>query len=234
MKAYPYAHAPRLPGASPEPGPTEPSGGPAAAAAAAAAAASGPLAELDPRTLVPDASGPIELEVGSGRGWFTVERAEEDSSVGIIGLEVKRKWATVVDQRLHARGLDRRARVFAEDARLAMPRFATGSFSRIYVHFPDPWWKKRHHKRMVVTPDFVREISRVLRPGGEFFVQTDVEERAEAYEHAIAQVPSLSPCGSEGSPRVETGPCSAKSPRERRAIADGLPVVRLLYSKAGP
>lgn len=234
MKAYPYAHAPRLPGASSEPDSPDSPDRPAASAGPAVAPV--PLADLDPRTLVPDASGPIELEVGSGRGWFTVERAEEDSSVGIIGLEVKRKWATVVDERLQARRLSGRARVFAEDARLAMPRFTSGSFSRIYVHFPDPWWKKRHHKRMVVTPEFVREISRVLCPGGEFFVQTDVEERAEAYEHAVAQVPSLSPNGSrsDGSPRVETGPCSAKSPRERRAIADGLPVVRLLYCKGGP
>jgi tRNA (guanine-N7-)-methyltransferase len=220
MKSYPYEHAPRLPGSEGESNSASGKGNPAAA-----------LAFLDPKALVPDATGPVELEVGSGRGWFTVERVDEDPQIGMIGLEIKRKWATIVDDRLRDRGLSGRARVFAEDARLVMPRFISESFSRIYVHFPDPWWKKRHHKRMVVTPEFVEEASRLLRPGGEFFVQTDVEERAEAYEQAVAVVPSLIPNGLTGGARVDAGPCSAQSPRERRAIADGLPVVRLLYSK---
>lgn len=244
MKAYPYAHAPRLPSAQRESSPEEPAANPPEAVeavdpvgslgsvrSAGSAGSVEPVEPVEPRGLVPDASGPVELEVGSGRGWFTVERVEEDPNVGIIGLEIKRKWATIVDDRLRARGLAGRARVFAEDARLAMGRFPCGSFSRIYVHFPDPWWKKRHRKRMVVTPEFAAEVARLLHDGGEFFVQTDVEERAEAYESAIAQVSSLRPSGPNGGARVEASPCAAKSPRERRAIADGLPVLRLLYTK---
>ena len=50
----------------------------------------------------------------------------------------------------------------------------------VHVYFPDPWWKKRHHKRRVFTPEFAADCGRVLRPGGRLHVATDVEE----YFHA--------------------------------------------------
>jgi tRNA (guanine-N7-)-methyltransferase len=74
------------------------------------------------------------------------------------------------------------------------------------------------------------EVVRVLRPGGELFVQTDVEERALQYEQAIAAAPGLVPA--PGGPRVADNPFRARSPREHRAIEDGLPIHRLLYRRA--
>src|SRR5580704_17171384 len=128
----------------------------------------------------------IEVEIGPGRGWFLVERAAAEPRAGLVGLEVRRKWAAIVDARLAKRGLAGRARVFAEDARQALPRVAgDGSVRRIFVHFPDPWWKKRHSKCLVVRDDFVAQAARLLARGGELFVQTDVSERADAYEAAV-------------------------------------------------
>lgn len=202
MQNYPYEHAPRLPEDE----------------------------SLDPLALV-GASAPIELEIGSGRGWFMVERVEADPNARIIGLEIKRKWATVVDDRLRTRGFGDRARVFAEDARLVLPRFTAGCLSTAYIHFPDPWWKKRHQKRMVVADPVIGQLVRLLVPGGQLFVQTDVEERADAYEHLLSAVPELVGVGPGESPRVEDNPFGARSPRERKAIDDELPVFRLLYRR---
>ncbi|MGH7439801.1 MAG: tRNA (guanine(46)-N(7))-methyltransferase TrmB [Polyangiaceae bacterium] len=172
----------------------------------------------------------VELEIGPGRGWFLVERAAAEPLAALVGLEIRRKWAAIVDERLRKRGLGARARVFAEDARLALARVPDGSVRRVFVHFPDPWWKKRHHKRLVVRDEFVREVARVLEAGGELFVQTDVSERADAYEAAVALEGRLVPSGdAEGSPRLADNPYIARSPRERRAIADGLPVHRMRW-----
>jgi tRNA (guanine-N7-)-methyltransferase len=175
----------------------------------------------------------VELEVGPGRGWFLVERAEVESRAALLGLEVRRKWAAIVDARLAQRGLASRARVFAEDARHALPRLGPdASVRRVYVHFPDPWWKKRHRKRILVRDDFVDQVARLLEPGGELFVQTDVPERAEAYESIVALDPRFAPAGdSSGSPRLADNPYGARSPRERRATADGLPVYRLRWKR---
>jgi len=187
---------------------------------------------LDPRELLGDAVGSMELEIGPGRGWFMLERLEVEPTVGLIGLEIRRKWASIVDERLRRRGLGGRGRVFAEDARWALPRIADASLTVAYVHFPDPWWKKRHLKRLVITEELLIEVARVLKPGGELFVQTDVAERAGMYQRVVDGTGRFEP-GPQGA-QVAQNPFGARSPRERRATEDGLPVYRLLYRRSAP
>jgi tRNA (guanine-N7-)-methyltransferase len=208
-KVFPYAHAPRLPEGD----------------------------SLDPATLFDPAPpgavaapvSPLELEIGPGRGWFLVERLEHAPDVRAIGLEIRRKWATIVDDRLRRLGRAHRGRVFAEDARAALPRFPDACLSVAYVHFPDPWWKKRHQKRLVVSPELLEQLARLLVDGGELLVQTDVAERADQYEALVAEAPWFEPRGE--SARVPDHAYGARSPRERKAIEDGLPVYRLLYRR---
>lgn len=182
---------------------------------------------VDPRALFAPGASLVELEIGPGRGGFINERLAADPGVRILGLEVRRKWATIVDRRLAALGYAARGRVLAEDARSALPRFPSACISIAYVHFPDPWWKKRHQKRLVLAAPLVAELARVLVPGGEVFIQTDVAERAEHYEalFSISEhfVPYLE------TPRRPDNPFGAQSPRERRAVSDGLPIHRLHY-----
>ena len=189
-----------------------------------------PEGTLDPGALVGNAGEPIELEVGPGRGGFALERLANFPACRLIGLEIKRKWATIVDERLKQRGLGERGRVFYEDARLALPRFVDHSVSIAYFHFPDPWWKKRHHKRLVLSRALLDELARVLVPRGELFVQTDVEERALAYESIVESHGAFSPV--EALARIVQNPYGAMSPRERRATADGLPIFRLRYQRS--
>jgi tRNA (guanine-N7-)-methyltransferase len=203
MKPAPYAHAPRLPEGEP----------------------------LDPRSLL-TTTGPLELEIGPGRGGFVFERLEFAPEACVIGLEIRRKWATILDERLRARGFGERARVFAEDARDVLPRFMADCVTRVFVHFPDPWWKKRHHKRLVIADELMRELSRVIVPAGELFVQTDVPERAEAYAEIIERCQAFEPV--DGGPWLQENPFGARSPRERRAMKDGLPIWRLAYRRLAP
>jgi tRNA (guanine-N7-)-methyltransferase len=187
--------------------------------------------QVDPAQLVV-AGWPLEIEIGPGRGGFLFERLAAVPELSMLGFEIRRKYATLVDNKLKAQGLGARARVFCEDARLALPRLPAASAQRVFVHFPDPWWKKRHEKRLVVGAMLLPEVVRVLCPGGELFVQTDVEERALQYEEAINAVPGLLAASATAGPRLAENPFSARSPREHRAIADGLPIYRLLYRKA--
>jgi tRNA (guanine-N7-)-methyltransferase len=113
-----------------------------------------------------------------------------------------------------------------------LPRFVPASISRLYVHFPDPWWKKRHHKRLVVGERFLDEVARVLAPAGDVFVQTDVEERAAGYEELLDAHPAF--FAANETARVPAFPFAARSPRERRALSDGLPIFRLWYRRRPP
>jgi tRNA (guanine-N7-)-methyltransferase len=176
----------------------------------------------------------IELEIGPGpKAGFLVERAAAAPEALLIGLEIRRKWATVGDGKLAKAGAGARARVFCEDARHALPRLGPdASVRRVFLHFPDPWWKKRHRKRMVMGDTFLEQVARLLEPGGELYVQTDVEERAELHASVVGVSDTFVPAGDvEGSPVVAENPFQARSPREHRAIADGLPVHRMLWRK---
>jgi len=178
-------------------------------------------------------TGPFEIEIGPGRGGFLFERSEARPDVRIVGLEIRLKWSALVDERLRKQGKGARARALNVDAREALSRLGPdGSVSVVYLHFPDPWWKKRHEKRLVMGPGLLDSIARLLGPEGELFVQTDVEERAAQYEEQIAAHGAFEPAGdAAGSPRLAENPYEARSPREKHAIADGLPVHRMRYRK---
>jgi tRNA (guanine-N7-)-methyltransferase len=184
---------------------------------------------VDPRDLVAIGEAGVEIEIGPGRGGFAFERLLVQPNIALIGFEVRRKWATIVDNRLRERGLGQRARIFAEDARAALPRLPSAFAAAVFVHFPDPWWKKRHTKRLVVTDSLVPQVARVLRPNGSFFVQTDVFDRAEEYRAVISADGRFVPMGE--SELVAENPFGARSPREHRAIKDGLPIFRLHYRR---
>ncbi len=179
------------------------------------------------------AGAEIELEVGPGRGGFIHERAMAVPDIAIFGIEIRRKWSQLLDEKCTKLGLGARVRVFAGDAKEEMPRLQpSGGLARIFMHFPDPWWKKRHAKRLVVSDVFLDECYRLLRDGGELFIQTDVEERAAEYIEWINKFGKFRPFGDEaGSPRLVDHPYLGRSHREKRAMLDGIPIYRIRYKK---
>jgi len=170
----------------------------------------------------------IEMEIGFGRGMFLVQRAQTSREVSLLGLEIKTKLAYQVAQRVQRLGLER-VKVIAGDVRVLLPAIRPAhSLARVFLHFPDPWWKKRHAKRRLATDDLLGELARLLRSGGELFVQTDVEERVQDWLQALDAHPAF---GLAGSGLLATNPYGAVSNRERRAIEDGLPVFRILAKR---
>jgi tRNA (guanine-N7-)-methyltransferase len=182
---------------------------------------------LDFAQLLP-AAGEVELELGFGHGLFLYERAAARPDVQLLGLEIKRKWAYWVAERCRRRGLTN-VTVWAADARGVLPRLAAASVHRVFMHFPDPWWKKRHEKRQLAGATLLDELARILVPGGEFFMQTDVLERAERHLAALSSHRSFELLGEAG--YLNANPYGARSNREARASADGLPVYRTLARK---
>jgi tRNA (guanine-N7-)-methyltransferase len=136
---------------------------------------------------------PVEVEVGFGKGLFLVTAAQACPGVNFLGVEIVRKYQLFTATRLAKRGL-RNVRVACADARFFFRDcLPAGSVQAVHVYFPDPWWKKRHHKRRLFTPEFARECARVLRPGGLLHAATDVEEYAHRIREAVAAQPALRP-----------------------------------------
>ena len=173
-----------------------------------------------------EGTGPIELDIGFGRGLSLFERAALAPESRILGIEVKTKLAYQVDQRLRKRQIPN-VSVFCGDAREILRRAEPDrSVRRVSMHFPDPWWKKRHDTRRVITETLLGELERLMAPGAELFIQTDVEHRAEQYRAQIHARPAFELASASGF--VDENPFGARSNREKRAIEDGLPVWRIL------
>jgi tRNA (guanine-N7-)-methyltransferase len=171
----------------------------------------------------------IELEIGFGRGRFALERAKANPAVFVVAVETRRKYVHTAAILAAARGLNN---VFFRhgDARELVVRLVPdASLARVFVNFPDPWWKARHAKRAVVSAALIGELARLLRPGGELFVQTDVAPRAEAFRDALAGEPRLVPATPGGF--VDDNPYDAVSNRERRCNDAGVPIFRLSFRR---
>lgn len=143
---------------------------------------SGWLFDLDqlPRPVTAEAlfqcAWPLEVEVGSGRGLFLRTAAAAEPRRCFLGCEIGRKYARFTAAGLASRGLDN-AKVVAGDAlRLFAELLPDLSVAAVHVYFPDPWWKQKHRKRRIMRESFVRDVERVLEPGGSFHFWTDVEE----------------------------------------------------------
>jgi tRNA (guanine-N7-)-methyltransferase len=170
-------------------------------------------------------SDEIEMEIGFGRGLFLVQRASAAPQVRLLGIEIKNKLVYRVDQRLRRLGLSR-VRVMAGDARKLLPEVRpAAALSRVFVNFPDPWWKKRHAKRRLLAEPVLDQIARLLKAGGELFVQTDVAERAEQCLTELREHPAFDLAAGG---LIDANPYGARSNREQRALQDGLPVFRIL------
>jgi tRNA (guanine-N7-)-methyltransferase len=133
----------------------------------------------------------VELEIGSGKGLFLFNAAMAAPSHNFLGIELSRKYARIAAERLAARQVPN-VKIWRGDARSVMARLVPEtSLQAVHVYFPDPWWKKRHKKRRVFTTALVAQIARLLQPGGELRVASDVEEYFGLIQHLIAALPRL-------------------------------------------
>lgn len=181
---------------------------------------------VDPRNLLGE--GALELEIGFGRGQFIRERAS-NAPVKILGIETKRKLVYLCDQKAKQQNIDNLL-VMHGDAREVISRMQPdGVFDSVFIHFPDPWWKARHQKRKVVTDSVTNDVVRLLKPGGYYFVQTDVDFRAEEYLSILMAHRQLEPVHGDG--MTDENIFMAHSSREKRSMELGMPVYRILFRK---
>ena len=135
-----------------------------------------PETAFDPRALVPDATE-VWLEIGFGGGEHLAGRAAARPDVLFLGAEPFLNGVASALRHIEEAALDN-VRLHAGDARELMARLPAASLDRIFVLFPDPWPKARHHKRRLVGTEFIAEAARVMRPGGRLLFSTDWEDYA--------------------------------------------------------
>ncbi len=118
---------------------------------------------------------PVWLEVGFGGGEHLVHMAARYPHIGIIGCEPFVNGVAMLLGKIRAAGVTNLA-VHPGDARDLMEVLPEASVSRAFLNYPDPWPKRRHHRRRFVTEDHLRPLARVMRSGAEFRVATDIPD----------------------------------------------------------
>lgn len=126
-----------------------------------------------------DNSNPVVLEIGFGMGHSLVETAKQNPDKNYIGIEVHTPGVGACISSAVEEGVSN-LRVFEHDAvEVLRDCIPDQSLSKLQLFFPDPWHKKRHHKRRIVQPAFVESIRKKLAIGGVFHMATDWENYAE-------------------------------------------------------
>jgi tRNA (guanine-N7-)-methyltransferase len=134
---------------------------------------------------------PLEIEIGSGKGTFLLARGEERPEVNILGIEWAREFALYAADRVRRRGLTNVRMLNTDAVEFIRWRVPDGIVRVIHLYFPDPWPKKRHHKRRTVTGSFLAQAHRVLEPGGELRIVTDHDGYWQWMEEHIAGASEL-------------------------------------------
>ena len=134
-----------------------------------------------------------DVEIGSGKGRFLLELAARQPERNLLAVERAGKYHKLCCERAAKRGLAnvRLVRTTAED--LLFRLLEPGSVARLFVLFPDPWPKKRHHKRRLMQPGTVAAMASALRPSGRLLVKTDHAGYAELIAEVLAAEPALDP-----------------------------------------
>lgn len=126
----------------------------------------------DPKAYFDTFVDDVWLEIGFGGGEHLFWQANKNPSVGIIGAEPFIAGMAKLLSKVDAANIAN-VRLYSDDARDILATLPDGSLGRVFILFPDPWPKTRHHKRRFIQMDMLDELARVLRPGAELRCATD-------------------------------------------------------------
>lgn len=140
---------------------------------------------------------PVEVEIGCGNGHFLVARALKNPETHYIGIERMMDRVRKVDKKVTANGLTNLTVLRAEAGRCFSKLFPENRLRAVYLFFPDPWPKRRHHKNRLFSETFSSDLFRCLKPSGEIHIATDHEDyyhqmyRFLATDPRFSEIPSL-------------------------------------------
>jgi tRNA (guanine-N7-)-methyltransferase len=193
-----------------------------------ATAAFKPASWTDPInwTDVFDTAGPVEVEIGAGKGTFLVWAAQTRPRSNFLGVERRLDRLRKIDRKIKRLGLGNVRLLRLEAGYLVGKLIPDRSVEAYHILFPDPWPKRRHAGNRLIQPAFAQEMHRTLRPGGAVNLATDSAD----YFGQMRQVMGGSGLFQEAEP--ENLPEEARTDFERGFIAAGKPIYRCRYLAA--
>lgn len=175
---------------------------------------------------------PIHLDIGAARGRFLLALAQAEPQRNYLGVEIRRALVEAAEADRQALDLGHlhylfcNANISLQDWLAALPM---GQLERVTIQFPDPWFKKKHHKRRVLQPPLLLAIAAALAPGRELFLQSDVLAVIEPMVALVEASGCFARPPADARPWREHSPLPVPTERETHVLKQGLPVYRVLY-----
>lgn len=171
-------------------------------------------------------TAPVEMEIGVGKGRFLLAAAAAHRDRDFFGLEIEPGYAAIARLRAGSAGLSN-VRVERLDGKaFVLRRLAPGCLAALHVYFPDPWPKKRHHKRRLVDPVWASAAARALAPGGLLRIASD----HAGYFAVMNEVFSRESLLEELAPG-ETGEWTTGTSYEVKFLKSGRPILKAVFRR---
>jgi tRNA (guanine-N7-)-methyltransferase len=185
------------------------------------------IEKFDWKELFPNGLAPRYLDIGTGLGKFIIGSALAEPDINMLGFEVRINAIGWINKVIGGEKIPN-ARVLWYSVVNGFPFIDSGTIEKIFYLFPDPWVKKRHHKRRAFSSELLDEFHRILTNSGEMFIMTDVPDADEHHrkilsEHGGFEYEYLSP---------EQWNVSVLTNQEEFCLEKGIPYSRMLCKKA--
>jgi len=174
---------------------------------------------------------PLFLDIGSARGRFLLQMAQDHRDINFLGIEIREPLVDEANRLAREHGLTNLHYVFS-NAMLSLDKVLENLpreiLQNVTIQFPDPWFKKRHAKRRMVTPHLARTVSSHLSKNGKLFIQTDIKS---LFDEMISTFVSLETLTKKD---IDENPFGVRTEREIAVEEKQLPVYRTLFTTAKP
>lgn len=171
---------------------------------------------------------PFALDIGFGAGQFAVALARQHPEWNVVGIEIRQHFVDQLTEAAQRQGLSN-VHALVANANIHLDALIPdASTVFVSINFPDPWFKKRHHKRRVIRPEWITTLGQKLRPGAELHMMTDYEPVATEIEAILDSAPGFSNVHGTGVFPAEST-TGFSSEREATHLKRGEPVYRLHF-----
>jgi tRNA (guanine-N7-)-methyltransferase len=176
-------------------------------------------------------TNPVVCEIGSGKGRFLISSAAANPKCNYLGIERAVKYHRLIRQRVERRGLTNIRLLNTDAAHFVHTYVSPLSVHQYYIFFPDPWPKKRHRKRRLVTKIFLDQLLPTLVPGGTIHYKTDFQDYFEQMLAVSRERPDLTELDCRTITAEEADPETADTNFERKYLIQGRPIYTADYQK---
>tara|TARA_A100001015_G_C14867383_1_gene662918 strand:- start:263 stop:868 length:606 start_codon:yes stop_codon:yes gene_type:complete len=118
----------------------------------------------------------LDIEIGCGRGVFLRDWAKQNLNRTIVGIEVRKSIVDILQDRIKNDDLPNATIIHGNGHYFLQDGVENNTIDRLFIFHPDPWFKKRHHKRRVINHEFLNIAAKKLKPEGKLCISTDVKE----------------------------------------------------------